>query len=170
MAIKKTELYSSLWASCDELRGGMDASQYKDYVLTLAGKVAKASVAARLKEIKGDARAEEELSVLKQCLKLFGRELEAKKAGKDAQTALDEAVFAQYPKLTEDEIKTLVVGDKWQATLKTAIAAEIERVTQQLTNRVKALEERYAEPLMQEVEALSSKVDEHLKRMGLVWK
>ena len=34
MAIKKTELYSSLWASCDELRGGMDASQYKDYVLT----------------------------------------------------------------------------------------------------------------------------------------
>ncbi|MGL6645939.1 type I restriction-modification system subunit M N-terminal domain-containing protein [Aeromonas caviae] len=35
MAIKKNELYSSLWAGCDELRGGMDASQYKDYVLTL---------------------------------------------------------------------------------------------------------------------------------------
>jgi len=33
MAIKKSNLYSSLWASCDELRGGMDASQYKDYVL-----------------------------------------------------------------------------------------------------------------------------------------
>lgn len=35
MAIKKSELYSSLWASCDELRGSMDASQYKDYVLVL---------------------------------------------------------------------------------------------------------------------------------------
>src|SRR5690606_33050685 len=35
MAIKKSELYSSLWKGCDELRGGMDASQYKDYVLTL---------------------------------------------------------------------------------------------------------------------------------------
>ncbi|MFL0063603.1 type I restriction-modification system subunit M [Tenacibaculum maritimum] len=35
MAIKKSDLYSSLWASCDELRGGMDASQYKDYVLTM---------------------------------------------------------------------------------------------------------------------------------------
>jgi len=35
MAIKKSELYSSIWASCDELRGGMDASQYKDYVLVL---------------------------------------------------------------------------------------------------------------------------------------
>ena len=33
MAIKKSKLYNSLWASCDELRGGMDASQYKDYVL-----------------------------------------------------------------------------------------------------------------------------------------
>src|ERR1700760_2715572 len=35
MAIKKSELYGSLWKSCDELRGGMDASQYKDYVLVL---------------------------------------------------------------------------------------------------------------------------------------
>ncbi|MDP2827667.1 MAG: type I restriction-modification system subunit M N-terminal domain-containing protein [Sulfuricellaceae bacterium] len=35
MAIKKSDLYSSLWKSCDELRGGMDASQYKDYVLIL---------------------------------------------------------------------------------------------------------------------------------------
>ena len=35
MAIKKSQLYASLWQSCDELRGGMDASQYKDYILTL---------------------------------------------------------------------------------------------------------------------------------------
>jgi type I restriction enzyme M protein len=35
MALKKSELYSFLWSSCDELRGGMDASQYKDYVLSL---------------------------------------------------------------------------------------------------------------------------------------
>jgi type I restriction enzyme M protein len=35
MAIKKSELYFSLWQSCDELRGGMDVSQYKDYVLVM---------------------------------------------------------------------------------------------------------------------------------------
>jgi len=35
MPVKKSELYSSLWQSCDELSGGMDASQYKDYVLVL---------------------------------------------------------------------------------------------------------------------------------------
>lgn len=49
---------------------------------------------------------------------------------------------------------------------------EIERVTQQLANRVKELEERYAEPLPQlvdEVEVLSSKVEEYLRTMGLEW-
>ena len=35
MPLRKSHLYSSLWQSCDQLRGGMDASQYKDYVLTL---------------------------------------------------------------------------------------------------------------------------------------
>lgn len=91
---------------------------------------------------------------------------------RESQETLDKAVFAQYPKLSEDEIKTLVVDDKWQATLKASIQAGIERVTQQLANRVKTLEERYTEPLpqlMQDVEVLSSKVEEHLKKMGLVW-
>lgn len=136
---------------------------------TDTGKVTKASISARLKEVKGD---KEEQGVLKQCLQLFDGETEAKRVLRDKQTALDAAVFAQYPKLTEDEIKTLVVDDKWQGTLKNAITSEIERVTQQLANRVKTLEERYAEPLpqlVQEVETLSSKVEEHLKKMGLVW-
>lgn len=35
MAVKKTQLYASLWASCNKLRGGMDSSEYKDYILTL---------------------------------------------------------------------------------------------------------------------------------------
>jgi type I restriction enzyme M protein len=55
---------------------------------------------------------------------------------------------------------------------KGAIAAEIERVTQQLANRVKTLEEHYAELLpqiLEEMETLSSKVEEHLRQMGLVW-
>jgi len=139
---------------------------------TDTGKVTKASLMARLKEIKGDNGAIEERDISKQCLELVDSEAEAKKAVKDAQIALDKLVFAQYPKLTEAEIKTLVVDDKWQATLKVAIQAEIDRVTQQLANRVKTLEERYAEPLPQlirEVETLSSRVDEHLQRMGLVW-
>jgi type I restriction enzyme M protein len=147
---------------------------------TDAGKVTKNNV----KKLMGDSKQlsifeDLELSteqddglILQQCLKLFEQEETMKKKVKDAQTILDKAVFAQYPKLTEDEIKTLVINDKWGATLEGVIIGEIERVTQQLANRVKTLEERYAEPLPQlveEVEMLSSRVDEHLKRMGLSW-
>ena len=136
------------------------------------GSVTKGTVSARLKEIKREPDADEEREILKQCLELFEQETKAKKAIKAAQEALDQAVFGQYAKLSEDEVKTLVVEDKWHGTLKAAISAEIERVTQQLANRVKDLEERYAEPLpelVQTVEGLSSRVEEHLKKMGLVW-
>lgn len=81
-------------------------------------------------------------------------------------------MFKQYPKLSNDEIKTLIVNDKWLATLESNIVAEIERVTQQMANRVKELEERYSEPLptiTQSVENLSDKVAGHLKAMGLEW-
>jgi type I restriction enzyme M protein len=81
-------------------------------------------------------------------------------------------VLARYGKLTEAEIKTLVVEDKWLASLRAAIDGEVQRVTQQLAGRVKELEERYAQPLPaleREVEAFSAKVEAHLKKMGLVW-
>ncbi|WP_267784201.1 type I restriction-modification system subunit M [Vibrio cholerae] len=131
-------------------------------------KVTKATVTARLKL----ASDPDEKAALKQVKKLFDAEADAKKALKEAQDALDLAVFKQYPKLSVDEIKSLIVDDKWLATLESNIVAEIERVTQQLANRVKELEERYSEPLpalTQSVESLSDKVADHLKAMGLEW-
>jgi type I restriction enzyme M protein len=129
-------------------------------------KVTKASVTARLKQVT-DA---EEKSLLKQLSGLFDDEAKAKKTLKDSQETLDKAVLAQYAGLLEADIKQLVIQDKWLSTLESNIIAEIERVTQQLANRVKELEERYAEPLPQiedKVNALSAKVAEHLKAMGL---
>ena len=114
----------------------------------------------------------EEKYVLKNVQKLFEAETALKKKVKELQDALDLKVFNKYPTLTEDEVKDLVVQDKWFATLNSSIEAEIERVTQQLANRVKELNERYAEPLpqiTQNVDALSLKVAEHLKAMGLEW-
>ena len=76
-------------------------------------------------------------------------------------------------KLTEDEIKTLVVDDKWLATLAAAVQGELDRVSQTLTGRIRQLAERYATPLPQltdEVATLAARVDEHLKKMGAVWK
>ncbi len=129
-------------------------------------KITKASVAARTK-LATDA---DEVKALKQATKLFNAEAAAKKAVKEAQEALDLSVFNQYPKLTIDEIKALIVDDKWLATLQANIIAEIERVTQQMANRVKQLEERYSTPLptlTKSVDELSDKVSGHLKAMGL---
>ena len=132
------------------------------------GKVNKGSIATRLKE----ASDKNEVSALNNVKTLLESQADNKKAVKIAQEALDKQVFKQYPKLTEAEIKTLIVDDKWLATLQANIIAEIERVTQQLANRVKTLEERYAEPLpalIKGVEAFSANVDKHLRKMGLQW-
>lgn len=129
-------------------------------------KVTKASITARLKH----ATDAQETGLLKQIKQMYDQEAKVKKALKEAQEALDLAVFNKYPGLVKSEIQSLIVEDKWLATLQANIQAEIERITQQLANRVKELEERYAQPLPKiehDVQALSDKVSQHLKAMGL---
>jgi len=136
------------------------------------GKVTKASVKARLTEIKHDRDAADERKLLTDYLGLIEAESAAGKKVKDALKALDVKVKAKYATLTVDEVKTLVVDDKWLATLATDVQTELDRVSQALTSRIRLLAERYATPLPQltvEVEALSATVDEHLQRMGFVW-
>jgi type I restriction enzyme M protein len=144
--------------------GGLleDAKNDKD-------KLTKASVAARLKDIKGDADAADERKLLAEYLDLSEQEATANTKLKAAQDSLMEKVFQQYTKLTEDDIQTLVVDDKWLATLAAAVQGELDRVSQTLTGRIRQLAERYATPLPQltdEVATLASRVEEHLKRMG----
>jgi type I restriction enzyme M protein len=136
-------------------------------------KVNKANVGARLKEIRGDKEARDEAAVLNSWLKLCTRQTDLKKQLKEAEAALDAKACAHYPKLTETEVKALVVDDKWLAALDTAIHGEMDRVSQQLTQRVKELAERYENPLPQltsRVAELEAKVDLHLERMGFAWK
>jgi type I restriction enzyme M protein len=135
-------------------------------------KVNKASVAARRKELDGDAEANDEAAVLAKWLKLNGEEAGLKKRLKAAETALDAKAYARYPRLTEAEIKTLVVGDKWLAALEAAICGEVGQVSQRLSHRVKELAERYERPLprlVERVAELDSKVGQHLERMGFTW-
>ena len=137
----------------------------------------KANVTARLKEIRGlfathDEETREEAAVLDEWLKLSNQEVGLKKKLKDAEAALDARAYAQYPKLTEDDVKTLVVGDKWLAALDAAIHGEMERISQALTQRVKELAERYETPMPQmgsRVAELEAKVNRHLQRMGFSW-
>jgi type I restriction enzyme M protein len=173
---KIDHLQGELDAITQELESLIEEHSVEDGLLEEAkndkDKVTKATVAARKKDMKVTAGGTDELVLLEKCLDLFASEAVAKKTLKEKQDELDLAVFAKYTKLAEAEVKVLVVDDKWQATLEASIRAEIERVTQRLANRVKTLEERYAEPLPQitnQVDDLAGMVEEHLKRMGLTW-
>lgn len=136
------------------------------------GKVTKSGVMERMKELQHESESDEERVVLGRCLALIEIEFEAGREVNEAQSALDEKVFARYAKLTQAEIKTLVVEDKWVASLRVAIEGEVQRLTQRLAGRVKELEERYAVTLPKlhsEVGRFSARVEGHLIKMGLVW-
>jgi type I restriction enzyme M protein len=135
-------------------------------------KVNKANVAARVKEIKGDKEAKDELAVLTEWLDLNTKEADLKTQVKDLESALDAKALAQYAKLSEADVKTLVVDDKWLATIDTDIHGEMDRISQTLTQRVKELAERYDKPLpvlADQADAMESKVRSHLERMGFAW-
>jgi type I restriction enzyme M protein len=136
------------------------------------GKLTKASVKARQAEIKRDKDAADERKLLDAYADLIEQEAAAGKAVKEAQKALDAKVAVKYKQLTEAEIKTLVVDDKWLCVLAASVQSELDRVSQALTGRIKQLAERYATPLPKlagEVDTLAARVDEHLKKMGFVW-
>lgn len=137
------------------------------------GKISRKAVAARLKAI-GKAKDDaEERKALQAYAGLLDSQADAKAKLKDAQEALEKAVAAKYGTLTEVEIKRLVVEDKWLAVLQADVQGELDRVSQALTGRIRELAERYAVPLSEladEVDTLSARTVEHLKKMGAQWK
>jgi type I restriction enzyme M protein len=135
-------------------------------------KVAKADVSARIREIKSDKAAKDEVAVLKRWLELAESEAALKRAVREQDAALDALAYGKYATLTVAETKALVVDDKWMARLSAAVQGELDRVSQTLTGRIRELAERYATPLpalVDEVAALSARVDAHLAKMGAVW-
>jgi type I restriction enzyme M protein len=136
-------------------------------------KIPAKAVKARLKEIGNDPLYADERVVLEAYADLLEQQTEAKAKRKAAQEGLDKKIDAKYPKLSEAEIKTLVVDNKWMVRLGAALQGELERVSQTLTGRIRELAERYATPLPKltdEVETLAARVDEHLTKMGASWK
>jgi type I restriction enzyme M protein len=166
------KLQAAFETATQELESFIEENSGEDGLIEEAkndkGKITKSSLTSRLKATK-DA---DEVAVLKQCLVLVEAEANTKAAAKAAKDALDKLVFDKIPKIPEAELKDLVVNDKWFASVETKIVEEIERMTQQLANRVKTLEERYAETLPdlnKDVENYTGLVEEHLKKMGLSW-
>jgi type I restriction enzyme M protein len=163
----EVESLGAQMAEMEEENGGEDG------LFSALDKVNKANVTARLKEIKGDGDAEDEADALRAWLKVANAEADKKHALKETEAELDAKAYAKYPTLSEDEIKVLVVEDKWLATLAAAIHGEMDRISQALTQRVKELAERYETSLPQaaaRVAELEQKVNAHLDRMGFAWK
>ena len=132
-------------------------------------KITAKAVKARLKEIGHDPDYAEERQALEAYAALLDQQSDAKARLKTAQDDLEAKLDAKYPELTEADIQTLVVDDKWLATLAAAVQGELDRVSQTLTGRIRQLAERYATPLPQltdEVATLAARVDGHLKKMG----
>jgi len=128
---------------------------------------------ARREPVESDDSSVSDASVLHRWLTLHEQLTDKKSAHRDAEESLARQTLEKFPKLTVDEIKTLVVADKWLATLAAAVQGELDRVSQTLTGRIRQLAERYATPLPEledEVAMLAIKVAGHLKKMGAVWK
>ena len=135
-------------------------------------KVNKANVIARLKVIKGEKDMKDEAAALNDWLKVNNEESDLKKRLKEAEATLDGQAYALYPKLTGSEIKALVVDEKWLASMDAATHGEMDRVSQQLTQRAKELADRYEIPLpkmLGRVTELEAKVNHHLETMGFEW-
>lgn len=132
-------------------------------------KISKALVAARLKAIRksGDP---DEIKALQHATKLYNAEAVAKKAVRDTQTELDLATLKKYVDLTEDDVKTLVLEDKWRKVIVRRVAGEVEALTLDLVARIQQLGERYAatvSDLDKELGRLEAKVAAHLAEMGV---
>lgn len=96
-----------------------------------------------------------------------------KKKIKNALDDLNNKIEVKYSKLKEEEIKLLVIENKWMNKLSIGMSIELDHVSQNLTSRILELAERYENPLpriKKEVDDLSIKVEEHLKKMGVVLK
>jgi type I restriction enzyme M protein len=157
---------ASRLAELEEEHGGEDG------VLADLDPVNKSTVTERLNEIRGDRGSKDEVVVLSGWLKLKQEESQLKKRIRETEAALDLKVYLHYSKLVCSKIKTLIVQDKWFGTIDAALRDEMNRVSQQLTQRLRELVELYENPLPQLINSISqleSKVYRHLERMGFAW-
>jgi len=172
---EKEALATELAELEEEHTSTSSAQDGEDGYFAALEKVNKASVNARIKELKKTSSKAEalEVKILKHYITLVDKQTATNKKIKEAEADLDAKLYAKYPTLTEDEIKVLVVDDKWMHSLENTIKDEIDHISQRLTNRVKELAERYEETLSEIDDRLSeaeTKVNAHLQKMGFVWK
>jgi type I restriction enzyme M protein len=151
----------------EEEHGGEDGLLVE--VTNDKGSISKGEVAKRIKAIKNSKEDAEELAVLEKWLTTNDAIADTKKQIKNAEEERDLLLAEKYKVLTPDEIKTLVVDDKWMASLRQDIYGELDRVSQRLTQRISELADRYEFTLSEiegKVKKISSKVFSHLEKIS----
>jgi len=136
------------------------------------GVITKTTLTQYIKDIKADPAEKEALAMANALLKLFTEEATIKKQIKAKEAELDELTLKQYAQLTEADVRTLVVDDKWIASLSALMQSEIDAISQRLTGRIKELADRYQNTLGEltnSTKFLEENVSAHLEKMGLVW-
>ncbi len=159
----KLENVTARMTELEEENGGEEGAFFE------IERVSKTYVITRLKEIKSDLEAKDEAATLNDWLKLASEQAYVKRCLKEAETKLDTMVYAKYPQLTESEVQSLVVDDKWLTTLESTIQDQMERISRALTQRVQELGERYEVPLPRidsHLVSITEKVKNHFEKMG----
>ena len=134
-------------------------------------KINKINIQKYLKKIKKQTNVKKEIKILKSYLNLLIKQTTINKEIKDAEQNLDNKLYDKYPTFTKNDVKALVVDDKWMQCIEKSIKSEIEQISQHLSNRIKELIERYKIPISeidQQVKDMEHKVNTHLKKMGFI--
>jgi type I restriction enzyme M protein len=136
------------------------------------GIVTRGGLKDAMKAFKALPDSDEERQVLALCADLLESSAAAERTAKAARAELDTDTLARYASLAEEEIKSVVINDKWFAALRRALDEEVQRLSHALADRIKELEERYSEtlPALEQASTeLGGRVETHLKAMGLKW-
>ena len=134
------------------------------------GKVTKVSASTRFKQARYEKGDLEEIMALEHVIDLFNAESIAKATAKEAEEVLTIETLKQYGKLTEDEIKELVIDDKWRESVTRSITSEVQALTLAFASRIRQLGDRYAQTpveLEADIRKLGNVVDLHLAAMGV---
>lgn len=136
------------------------------------GKIKSADLKERIKDLKKDKTAEDELAMLERYSKLLSKESVLNKKIKESKETLDKKIKVKYEELSIEEIKHLIVDMKWNKDIFKGIKAIYSAVSHNLANGITVLAERYETTLLEcdnDVKDYEAKVKSHLERMGFAW-
>ena len=134
------------------------------------GNITKRDLRLKINELSWNPEEfKEDLEILQKYLGLMDEQAKIKRQIREKERELDDKLLKKYAELTEEDVKRLVVKNKWLTRLEENVNDELDNIILSLTTRIKELAERYAEPLPgieQEVEGYERKVKNHLKIIG----